>query len=101
MSGYPQILFTTALCAVLAGPLAARADTQVPPHPAKASPTTPMTRLPVAVTVLKNQGSSVAPLKPPVVTAVNPHRLGTTGEPVQLNTQPIPPGVGGPVDPPR
>jgi hypothetical protein len=117
MNPHKTILCATACCVVLAGTLVAQAQIPQPKHPAKAAPSAPLTQPAVAVTAVKTQGVSVLPKKPPVVTAVNtnaPHPgspvdrtiIFVGGKPragsnAALNTQPIPPGIGGPVNPPR
>jgi hypothetical protein len=115
MSRSQHMFLAIACCAALAGSLA-RANAQQPKIPPKAPASVPASKLPVAVSLVRQQGIvSTVPHKPPVVTAVAPHLPGApvgssiifvggkprTGSNAELNPQPIPPGVGGPVDPPR
>jgi hypothetical protein len=96
-------------------PIIAVAQSAVPHRPAKAAPNAPLAKPAFVATVVKQSAVAPLPTKPTVVTAVAPkHPISGThrsiifvggkprsGNNVELNPQPIPPGRGGPGDPIR
>jgi hypothetical protein len=115
MNMYAKAVSAAALCAALAVPTMAMAQSSAKARPAKAPPTAPLTKTVATETIANPHMVAALPKKPPVVTAVAPKPLlsGTqrriifvggkpqSGGHAALNPQPIPPGHGGPGDPIR
>ena len=104
---------SAALCAIVTLTTSVMAQDRVPPHPARAAPTAPLSKLTATEVVPNQYAMTRRPVKPPVVTAVASKRPVPAGHrsiifvggkkrssgDAALNPQPIPPGHGAPGDP--